>query len=234
MALRNATANTRETAVARHLSQVFNYMAGGVGLSGIVAWLTVNSPALLQVAIKGNLVFMLVWLAFGFFMHRIVFSLQPAVALGVFAAFSALTGFSLAPLMLVYTGASIATAFGVAAVMFAGASLYGYVTNKSLSGWGTFLMMGVWGLLGAMLINLGFALFGSPLAGLQTVISIIAVPLFAALTAYNVNQIKETFAMYGGNELMRSRLAILNATSLYINFLNMFIQLLSLIGVRRD
>lgn len=234
MALRNATANTRETAVARHLSQVFNYMVGGVGISGVVAWLTVSSPALLQVAIKGNLVFMLVWLAFGFFMHRIVFSLQPAVALGVFAAFSALTGFSLAPIALVYTGASIATAFGVAAVMFGGASLYGYITNKSLSGWGTFLMMGVWGLLGAMLINLGFALFGNPLAGLQTVISLIAVPLFAALTAYNVNQIKETFAMYGGNELMRSRLAILSATSLYINFLNMFIQLLSLIGVRRE
>lgn len=234
MARNVSTANSREAAVSQHLSQVFNYMAGGVGLSGLVAWMVGSNPALMEVAMKGNLIFLLVWLAFGFFMHRIIFSLQPAVALGVFAAFSALTGFSLAPMVWAYTGASVATAFGVAAIMFGGASLYGYVTQKSLSGWGTFLMMGVWGLLGAMLINLGFSLFGSPIAGMQTVISLVAVPLFAGLTAYEVNQIKENFAMYGGNELMRSRLAILNATSLYINFINMFIQLLSLIGARRE
>jgi FtsH-binding integral membrane protein len=234
MARNVTTAGSRESAVARHLSQVFNYMVGGVGISGIVAWLCTSSPALMQVAIKGNLIFLLVWLGFGLFMGRIIFSLQPAVALAVFAAFSALTGFSLAPIALVYTGASIATAFAVAAIMFGGASLYGYVTQKSLSGWGTFLMMGVWGLFGVMIINLLFGLFGHPLAGVQTAISLIAVPLFAALTAYDVNQIKETFFMYGGNELMRSRLAILSATSLYINFLNMFIQLLNLIGVRRS
>src|ERR1700749_2187653 len=159
MARNVSAAGSRESAVARHLSQVFNYMVGGVGISGIVAWLVSSNPALLEVALRGQLIFMIVWLAFGFFMGRIIFSLQPAVALAVFAAFSALTGFSLAPIALVYTGASIATAFGVAAIMFAGASLYGYVTQKSLSGWGTFLMMGIWGLFGVMMINLLFGLF---------------------------------------------------------------------------
>jgi FtsH-binding integral membrane protein len=234
MAQNISVAGRQDAALAQHLSQTFNYMVGGVGLSGLVAWLTTTSPALMEVAVRGNLIFLLVWLAFGFFMSRLVFSLQPAAALGVFAAFSALTGFSLAPLVFLYTGASIVTAFAVAAVMFAGASLYGYITKRSLSGWGTFLVMGVWGLFGVMIVNLLLSLFGHGISGLQTVISLIAVPLFAALTAYDVNQIKETFFMYGRDDLMRSRLAILSATQLYINFLNMFIQLLSLIGVRRN
>lgn len=225
--------STAQTAVAQHLSQVFNYMAAGVGLSGVVAYFTVNSPALLSIALKGNFIFMLVWLAFGFFMHRIVFSLQPAAALGVFAGFSALTGFSLAPLVLMYTGASVATAFAVAALMFAGASAYGYFSKKSLSGWGTFLMLSVWGLLAVAIVNIVLVLFGVIIPGLSFAISLIAVPLFAGLTAWEVNTIKETFFSYGGNELNRSRLAILSACSLYMNFIVMFIHLLSLIGDRR-
>lgn len=224
---------TTQTAVSQHLSQVFNYMAAGVGLSGVVAYLVTSSPALLNIALKGNLIFLLVWLGFGFFMHRIVFNLQPAAALGVFAAFSAITGFSLAPLVMLYTGASVVTAFAVASLMFAGASAYGYFSKQSLSGWGTFLMLGVWGLLAAVVVNLVLMLFGVAVPGLSFAISLIAVPLFAGLTAWEVNTIKETFLTYGGNELNRSRLAILSACSLYMNFVAMFIHLLSLIGDRR-
>lgn len=233
MARVTRTINTAQSAVTQHLSQVFNYMAGGVALSGVVAYLTVNSPALLQVALKGNLIFLLVWLAFGFFMQRIVFSLQPAAALGVFAGFSALTGFSLAPLVFMYTGASVAMAFAVTAVMFAGASAYGYFSKKSLSGWGTFLMLSTWGLLGLGLVSIVMGLFGVNVAGLSFAFSLIAVPLFAGVTAWEVNTMKETFSAYGGNELNRSRLAILSATSLYMNFVTMFINLLQLIGDRR-
>ncbi len=225
--------SSAQTAVAQHLSQVFNYMAAGVGLSGVVAYLVTSSPALLNIALKGNLIFLLVWLGFGFFMHRIVFSLQPAAALGVFAAFSAITGFSLAPLVMLYTGASVVTAFAVASLMFAGASAYGYFNKQSLSSWGTFLMLGVWGLLAAVIVNLVLVLFGVVVPGLSFAISLIAVPLFAGLTAWEVNTIKETFVAYGGNELNRSRLAILSACSLYMNFVAMFIHLLSLIGDRR-
>lgn len=233
MATITTRAGQTESALANHINQTFSYMAAGVGLSGVVAYLVSTSPMLMNLAIKGNLVFLLVWLAFGFFMHRIVFSLQPAAALATFAAFSALTGFSLAPLVFLYTGASIVSAFATAAVMFAGASAYGYFTKKSLSGWGTFLMMGMWGLLGLGLTTIVLGFFGINTGGMSFAFSLIAVPLFAGVTAWEVNTMRETFLTYGRDELLRSRLAILSACSLYMNFINIFINLLQLMGDRR-
>lgn len=223
----------QQAALSHHMSQVFNYMTGGVAVSGLVAWAVSTSPALMGIALKGNLIFLIAWLAYGFFMNRIVFSLQPAAALATFIGFSALTGFSLAPIAFLYTGASIVAAFGTAAVMFAGASAYGYLTQKSLSSWGTFLMMSCWGLLGLGLTTMVLGLFGINTAGMSFAFSLIAVPLFAGVTAWEVNTIRETFAMYAADELTRSRLAILSACSLYMNFVNMFINLLQLMGDRR-
>ncbi|MFZ2586749.1 MAG: Bax inhibitor-1/YccA family protein [Alphaproteobacteria bacterium] len=227
------TAYSTEQAFTQHLSQVFNYMSGGVALSGVVAYLVSTSPLLLTLAVKGNIVFMLVWLAFGFFMHSMVFRLQPVAALAVFGVFATLTGFSLAPLVLMYTGASIVAAFATASVMFAGASAYGYYSKKSLSGWGTFLMMGSWGLLGLGLTTIVLGLFGIPTGGMSFAFSLIAVPLFAGITAWEVNTIRETFLQYATDNLLRSRLAILSACSLYMNFVTMFINLLQLMGDRR-
>jgi FtsH-binding integral membrane protein len=221
------------SALSQHLSQVFNYMAGGVAVSGLVAWLATTNPAVMNVAIKGGIVWFIMLLGVAIFLQRIIFSLQPAAGLAVFAGFSALMGFSLAPLGLVYTQSSIATAFGVAAIMFAGTAMYGYFTKRSLSGWGTFLMMGVFGLVGVSIVGLLLSLFGVNMGPLNMVINIIAIPLFAGLTAWQVNDIRETFGMYGSDELTRSRLAILQATSLYINFINMFTSLLQLMGARR-
>lgn len=226
-------ASAAETGLAQHLSQTFNYMAGGVGVSGLVAYLATTNPVLMNIAIKGGFVWMIAVLVMAFTLQRIVFSLQPAAGLAVFAGFSALMGFALAPLALVYTSSSIATAFGVAAVMFAGTSAYGYFTKRSLSGWGTFLIMGVWGLVGVSVITLIVNMFGVAVGPMNMVINLIAVPLFAGLTAYEVNTIKETYGMYGRDELLRSRLAILQACQLYISFINMFTSLLALIGDRR-
>lgn len=222
-----------ESALSQHMSQVFNYMAGGVGVSGLTAWAVTTSPALLAVAMKGQIVWLLAILGMAIFLQRIIFSLQPAAGLAVFAGFSALMGFALAPLALIYTNSSIASAFGVAAFMFAGTSAYGYFTKRSLSGWGTFLIMGVWGLVGASLITLLLSMFGLNMGPFAFALNLIAVPLFAGLTAWEVNNIKETFAAYGRDELTRSRLAIVQATSLYINFINMFTSLLHLMGDRR-
>jgi len=222
-----------ENALSRHLSQTFNYMAGGVGISALVAWFTSTNPALLNIALKGNLIWFIGVLAVAFFLQRIIFSLQPAAGLGVFAGFSALMGFALAPLAIMYTNSSIASAFAVAAIMFAGTAAYGYFTRRSLSGWGTFLIMGVWGLVGVSLVGLVLGLFGVNLGPLNLVLNLVAVPLFAGLTAWEVNNIKENFAAYGQDELLRSRLAILQATSLYINFINLFTSLLQLMGDRR-
>lgn len=222
-----------ESALSQHISQTFNYMAGGVAVSGLVAFLVTQVPALQMLALKGNLVWFIALLALSFFMQRIVFTLQPAGGLAAFAGFSALMGFSLSPLALIYTGSSIATAFGVATVMFAGTAAYGYFTKRSLSSWGTFLVMGLWGLVGVALVTMVVSLFGVAVGPMNTVINLIAVPLFAGLTAWQVNQIKETFATYAGDALLSSRLAILNALSLYLNFVNMFTSLLSLMGDRR-
>ncbi len=223
----------RDSALSAHMSQVFNYMAGGVGVSGLVAYLATTNPAIMQIAVKGQIVWLIAILGAAFMLQSIIFRLQPAGGLAVFAGFSALMGFSLAPLALVYTGSSIATAFFTASVMFAGTAAYGYFTKKSLSSWGTFLIMGVWGLVGASLIGLVLSLFGINMGPMAMVLNIIAIPLFAGLTAWEVNSIRENFAAYGSDELTRSRLSILQATSLYINFINMFTSLLHLMGDRR-
>ena len=227
-------ATVTDAGLAAYMRQVFNYMAGGVALSGLVAYFTVNTPALLQVAMGAQLLFLIVWFGFGFFMHKIMFNVQPAAALGIFAAFSALTGFAMSPIALAYTGAELVTAFATAAMMFAGASLFGYVTNKSLSGWGNFLMMGAWGLIGLVVVSLVAGLLGFNMSGLSLVISAIAVPLFAAMTAWETNQLKETYAMMGGDDVAQSRSAIYGATSLYMNFVVMFIHILNLLGIMRS
>jgi len=223
----------RESALSAHMSQVFNYMAGGVGVSGLVAYLAATNPTVMEVAIKGQIFWFIAIIAAAFFLQSLVFRLQPAAGLAIFAGFSALMGFALSPLALVYTGSSIATAFFTASVMFAGTAAYGYFTKKSLSSWGTFLIMGVWGLVGASVIGLVLSLFGINMGPMAMVLNIIAIPLFAGLTAWEVNSIRENFAAYGRDELLRSRLAITQAISLYINFINMFTSLLHLMGDRR-
>ncbi len=227
------TTGSRDSALSAHMSQVFNYMAGGVGVSGLVAYLVTSNEALMALAVQSRFIMLIAILGVAFFLQSIIFRLQPAAGLAVFAGFSALMGFTLAPLALIYTGSSIATAFFTATAMFAGTAAYGYFTKKSLSSWGTFLIMGVWGLVGASLIGLVLSLFGINMGPMAMVLNIIAIPLFAGLTAWEVNSIRENFAAYGRDELTRSRLAILQATSLYINFINMFTALLHLLGDRR-
>ncbi|MEC9291971.1 MAG: Bax inhibitor-1/YccA family protein [Pseudomonadota bacterium] len=230
-----STVRTNDAAVAAYMRMIFNYMTGGVALSGLVAFLTINSPGLLQVAVNPatQLIFMVLWIGSGFVMAGLINRLQPAVALGLFAFFSALTGFALAPIALVYTGASVFLAFFTAAGMFAGASAYGYVTGKSLSGWGNFLMMGVWGLFFAVIINIVGSLMGFQMSGLDFMISLLAVPLFAGLTAYETNMLRDMYHQHAGDDVSTARRAIYGAYTLYVNFVIMFIHLLQLIGERR-
>lgn len=225
----HATGRISDTEMAAHLRQVFNYMTGGVALSGLVAWFTVNNPEMLTIAMKSQWVFLAVWFGFGFFMHKIIFSMSPVAALGTFIAFSALTGFSLSPIALVYTGSSIATAFFVTAAMFAGASIYGYTNPKNMAGMGRFLMMASFGLLAAIIINLFVQS-----SGFSLIISLAVVPLIAIATAFEINQLREQFSMFAGDEVVRSKMAIFGATSFYMNFVVMFIHILNILGVMRD
>lgn len=228
------TTNQTDAALNSHLNQTFNYMAAGVGLSGVVAYFTINTPALLAIAAGGGFIWMIALLVLAFTLQSIVFKLQPAAGLAVFAGYSAFMGFAFSPLVAQYTGSSVASAFAIAAAMFAGTAAYGYFTQRSLAGMGTFLVMGLWGLLAVAVGTMVAGLFGVEVGMMQTVINLIAVPLFAGLTAYEVNNIKETFHHFGRDELLRSRLAILQATSLYISFINMFISLLQLLGNRNE
>jgi FtsH-binding integral membrane protein len=156
-------------------------------------------------------------------------SMQPATAQMVFWLFAALMGASLSTIFLVYTQASIARVFFITAAAFGALSLYGYTTQKSLSGWGSFLFMGLIGILIASLVNIFLAS-----SALQFAISVIGVLVFAGLTAYDTQRLKEEYmyGLQGADEATIGRSAIMGALSLYLNFINLFTSLLSLFGQR--
>ena len=144
-----------------------------------------------------------------------------------FWLFAALMGLSLSSIFLIYTGKSITRVFFVTAAAFAALSLYGYTTKRDLSGWGTFLIMGVIGIVLASLVNLWLRS-----SAMQFALSVIGVLVFAGLTAYDTQRIKGIYSEVRDDVVATSKAAIMGALSLYLNFINMFIMLLSLFGRR--
>lgn len=211
---------------------VYNYMTGGVALTALIAYILFSyegGALVAQIAQSGLMwVFVIaqlgIVLGMGFGMNK----LQPATALALFAVYAALNGLTLSPILLVYTGASVVNAFLVTAGMFAGMSFIGYTTKKSLSGLGTFFTMALFGLVIASVVNI-FMNSGT----MSTIISYCAIPLFAGLTAYDTQRLKDFFMVEGADEANRARVAINGALSLYINFIAMFVHLLQIIGVAR-
>lgn len=213
-----------------YMLSVYNYMSSGVLLTGIVALLFANSgyaaavlggPGILKYVIMfAPLAFVLV-LSFG------ITRLSTGTTQLLFWAFATVMGLSMASIFLVFTGTSIATTFFATAAAFAGLSLYGYTTKRDLSAFGTFLIMGVVGLLVAMIINL-FLQSGT----MSLVISFIGVLLFAGLTAYDTQRIKSLYAQVAGTDMM-GKTVIMGALSLYLDFVNMFTFLLQFMGQRR-
>jgi FtsH-binding integral membrane protein len=212
-----------------YMLSVYNYMASGVLLTGVVALLFAQSgmaaqilggPGLLKYVIMfAPLVFVMV-LSFG------INRLSTAAAQGLFWAYAAVMGLSLSSIFLVYTGTSIAQTFFATAAAFAGLSLFGYTTKKDLSGFGTFLIMGVMGLLVASLINIFLKS-----SALDLAISFIGVLLFAGLTAYDTQKIKSMYAYVAGTDMM-GKTIVMGALSLYLDFINMFMFLLRFMGNR--
>jgi FtsH-binding integral membrane protein len=217
----------RDAGLRSYMLSVYNYMASGVLLTGIVALLFAQSGLAAQVLatplrwliIFAPLAFVMV-MSFG--MHR----LSTGTLQTLFWAFAVAMGLSMSSIFLVYTGMSIAQTFFAVTAGFAGLSLYGYTTKKDLSGWGTFLIMGVVGLLVAMLINL---FLQSP--AMMMAISAIGVLLFAGLTAYDTQKIKSMYAHVAGTDMM-GKVVIMGALNLYLDFINMFTFLLSFMGNR--
>lgn len=212
-----------------YMLSVYNYMASGVLLTGIVALLFAQSGLAAQVFMGGGIlkwVIIFAPLAMVFAFGAAVTRMSMGGLQAMFWAFATLMGLSLSSIFLVFTGASIAQTFFATAVAFLSLSLWGYTTKKDLSGWGTFLIMGVVGLIVASIINLFMAS-----AALHWAISFIGVLLFAGLTAYDTQRIKSMYFYVQGSDML-GRTAIMGALSLYLDFVNMFTFLLQFMGSR--
>ena len=222
---------TFDAGLRRHMLSIYNYMASGVLLTGVVAMLFANSGMAAQVFLTGGLlawVIMLSPLAIVFAMSFGQGKFSTATLQAMFWGFAVLMGLSLSTVFLVYTGQSIAATFFATAGAFAGLSLFGYTTKKDLSGFGTFLVMGVIGLIIASVINM---FVGS--ASLAYAISFLGVLIFAGLTAYDTQKLKEQYSHVRGTE-WAGKAVVMGALSLYLDFINMFVFLLRFMGSQRS
>ena len=224
----------RDAGLRSYMLSVYNYMASGVLLTGIIALLFAPYAANVLLSQNGRGMSGLGWLitlsplAIVFAMSFGMARMRTSTLQILFWAFAGLMGLSMSTLFLAYTGASIAQTFFATAAAYLGLSLYGYTTKRDLSGFGTFLIMGVVGILVALLVNM---FLQSSAMGLA--ISAIGVLLFAGLTAYDTQRIKSMYAYVAGTDMM-GKSVIMGALSLYLDFVNMFMFLLQLFGGRRN
>lgn len=210
-----------------YMLRIYNHMAAGVGLTALVAWLTyqLSGPALLQSPLMW--VFVLAPLGLVFFISYRIHTLSVTTARWLFFLYAALVGVSLSTLLHIYTNSSITRVFFIAAATFGALSIFGYTTRRDLSGLRTFLFMGLIGIIIASLVNLFLRS-----TGVDWLISIVGVGVFAGLTAHDTQRIK---AMYDSrdDETSAGRKAVIAALSLYLNFINLFMMMLRLAGTRR-
>jgi FtsH-binding integral membrane protein len=217
----------RDAGLRSYMLKVYNYMASAVLLTGIVAMLFAGSGYAAQVmATPLRWLIILSPLAIVFAMSFGVNRMKESTLQALFWTFAVLMGLSMSTIFLVFTGVSIAQTFFAVTASFLGLSLWGYTTKKDLSGWGTFLIMGVVGLLVALLINM---FLQSP--AMMLAISAIGVLIFAGLTAYDTQKIKSMYAYVAGTDMM-GKVVIMGALTLYLDFINMFQFLLSFMGSR--
>jgi FtsH-binding integral membrane protein len=223
----------RDAGLRSYMLSVYNYMASGVLLTGIIALLFAPYAGQVLISASGRGMSGLGWLitlsplAIVFAMSFGAQRMRTATLQLLFWAFAALMGLSMSTVFLAYTGASIAQTFFATAAAYLGLSLYGYTTKRDLSGFGTFLIMGVVGILVAMLVNMFLHSTAMALA-----ISVIGVLLFAGLTAYDTQRIKSMYFYVQGTE-MAGKTVIMGALTLYLDFINMFQFLLTFMGDRR-
>jgi len=243
----NTTATRSQAAIDQglrsYMLSVYNYMALGLAITGAAALgvfmtATVTDPATGRLGLTafGQFLFtspfrwvvMLAPLGAVFFLSFRVERMSVSAAQLTFWAFAAMMGVSLSTIFLVYTHESIVRVFFITAASFGALSLYGYTTQRDLSGMGSFLMMGLFGIIIASLVNL---FLGSSM--LQFIVSVVGVLVFAGLTAYDTQRIKEMY-FAGDDTAVMGRKAVMGALSLYLNFINMFMMLLQLFGGRNN
>ena len=241
-----ARAEAIDAGLRAYMLRVYKYMASAVALTGVVSWVCFQAAGGDAVRISGGfitgvtpfgqmilggytpIVLMLATLGLVFFISARINQLQYTTAFGLFMLYAGLLGVALTSIFAVYTGVSITRVFFISAASFGALSLYGYTTQRDLSGMGSFMTMGLFGLILASLVNMIW-----PSGVLSFAISVIGVIVFAGLTAWDTQAIKE---MYDVNDdgAVAGRKAVMGALKLYLDFLNMFIMLLQLFGDRRS
>lgn len=214
----------------KHMLGIYRNMGIGLLVTALVSMGIASSPAALALIFGTPLkwVAMFAPLAFIFFFQFRIEKMTTAGAQFAFYAFAAVMGVSMAAIFVVYTSTSIASAFFAASAMFLGLSLWGYTTNRDISGWGNFLFVGLLALIGVSLVNI---FLGS--GTLQILISAIGVLIFAGLTAYDTQRIKSEYLAYAGHQGLE-KMAVMAALSLYLNLINMFQFLLAFMGQREE
>ena len=222
---------TIDAGLRAHMNKVYGLMSVGMVLTGGVAWAVGTNDAMLQAIfatpLKWVVMFLPLIMVFAF--SAMINRLSVGAAQLFFYVYAAAMGLSLSFIFAVYTGTSIAQTFLVTAIAFASLSLYGYTTKKDLSAMGTFLIMGVVGLLIASVVNIFLAS-----SALAFAISFIGVLIFAGLTAYDTQNIKNTYLEHAaaGDQEWLGKAAVMGALNLYMDFINMFMFLLSFLGNR--
>lgn len=212
-----------------YLIKVYNYMALALGVTGLVAFFVVSS-GLFQVIHSNPMLSLMVMfspLMLVFFMYYKLPQLSAQATTTMFFVFSALMGASMSYIFIKYTAANITRAFFITAIMFGSMAMYGNNTKKDLTSMGSFLIMGVWGLIIASLVNF---FLGS--SSLYFAVSFVSVIVFTLMTAYDAQRIKDVYYRFNdGSEVATTKLAILGATSLYFDFINIFLNLLRLLNL---
>ena len=218
-----------DVGLRNHMLRVYNYMTVGLVVTGLVAYVIASSPTLISAIFTSPLAYVVMLAPIGFvlFLSIRIHKMSFGAAQFTFWAFAAVMGASLATIFIAYTGTSVARVFFITAGTFAGMSLFGYTTKRDLSRWGSFLFMGLIGIIIAAVVNMFLAS-----SALQFVISCVGVIVFVGLTAYDTQRIKQMYAAADAHDVAGKK-AILGALRLYLDFINLFIMLMSLLGVRR-
>lgn len=215
----------------RFMVKVYNWMSAGLGLTGLIAYIISSDPALSGIIFSSPI--LVIGLVIGqlglvFWLASRVMQMSVMTAMSVFMGYAALTGITFSAIFMTYTTSSIASAFVVTAGTFAAMSFYGYTTKKDLTSWGGFLFMGLIGIIIASVVNMWLA---SP--ALQWFVTYAGVLIFIGLTAYDTQKIKQMNILGNEGTDEDTKEAIRGALSLYLDFINLFIMIIQIMGVRR-
>ncbi|GMO61776.1 MAG: Bax inhibitor-1/YccA family protein [Rickettsiales bacterium] len=228
----SSTNRVYDEGLRTYMANIFKYMSFALILTTLVSFVIASSPQLVRF-IFGNqlisLLFLFAPMIFVFNFTSKIWSISPEKARNYLWIYSGLMGVSLSSLFMAYTGGSLARTFLVSASTFAATALYGNTTKKDLTGMGSFMMMGLFGILIATLLN-----FFIKSSGIEFATSILGVIIFVGLTAYDVQRLKDTYSYVGVNSDTIEKVAIIGALNLYMDFINLFIYLLRFMGDRKN